>query len=73
MTSIQSARTTSEGSHLGHPQIHPAALEARERLVIERSKLRQQHEAGTVGIQVSNKLTTLFDEVVVTLFECIHS
>ncbi|MCA9269755.1 MAG: HD domain-containing protein, partial [Planctomycetales bacterium] len=58
--------------HPGHPiprpHIRPAVLEARERLAQGREKLRRQHEAGSPGIQVCNRLATLVDEIVVDLF-----
>ena len=69
MNTIQSTHESHEGRIVGRPHIRPAVLDAREKLIAGREKLRRQHEAGTVGIQVSNKLTTLFDEVVVSLFD----
>ncbi len=54
--------------HISGPHLRPAVLSARERLAAGRAKLREQHNAGSPGIQVCNKLTTLFDEVVVELF-----
>ncbi len=59
--------------HITHPpagpHVRPVALAARERLAQERSKLRDQHDAGSPGIQVCNKLTTLLDEVAVDIYE----
>ena len=69
MSSIQSTHAPHGTSSPGRPHIRQVALDARERLSHGREKLQQQHEAGSPGIQVSNKLTTLFDEIVVDVFE----
>ncbi len=44
-------------------------LAAREWLAMERQKLRQQHDAGSPGIQVCARLTELFDSVLLRLYE----
>jgi len=71
MTTTHTGLSTHAEHQTGGPHIRPAVLSARERLIAERDKLREQHNAGSPGIQVCNKLTTLFDEVVVDLFEAI--
>ena len=47
----------------------PDVLAAREWLAVERQKLRQQHDAGSPGIQVCARLTELFDQVLLRLYE----
>jgi [protein-PII] uridylyltransferase len=51
------------------PQLHPAIGEAREQLSEGREKLRQQHDAGSPGVQVCARLTKLLDDVVLQLHE----
>ena len=67
MPTVQSTPTTPR------THIRPAVFAARDRLAEQRAKLRQQHDTGSPGIQVCNKLTTLFDEVVVDLYEDIFN
>jgi len=47
----------------------PDVLATREWLALERQKLRQQHDAGSPGIQVCARLTELFDSVLLRLYE----
>jgi len=47
----------------------PDVLAAREWLAVERQKLRQQHDAGSPGIQVCARLTELFDQVLLRLYQ----
>ena len=49
--------------------LRPSVLAARETLSLGREKLRQQHDAGSPGIQVCAKLTDLVDSIVVDLYE----
>lgn len=51
------------------PQLHPAIVAARAQLEEGRTKLREQHEAGSPGIQVCARLTKLVDAVVLRLHE----
>ena len=46
-----------------------AVVAARESLEAGREKLRKQHEQGSPGIQVSNGLTSLLDDVLLRLYE----
>lgn len=46
-----------------------AVVAARESLEAGREKLRKQHEQGSPGIQVSNGLTSLLDDVLMRLYE----
>ncbi len=47
----------------------PDVMAAREWLAAERQKLRQQHDAGSPGIQVCARLTELFDSVLLRLYQ----
>ncbi len=51
------------------PHFNVSVLAAKARLAEGRDKLRQQHEAGSPGIQVCALLTDLLDEIVVALYE----
>ncbi len=51
------------------PTFRPSVLAARERLAAGRQQLRQQHIAGSPGIQVCTRLAELLDEVVLRLYE----
>lgn len=53
----------------GGPRLNPAVLAARERLAEGRRKVRQQHDEGSLGVQVCACLTDLVDEVVLDLFQ----
>ena len=44
-------------------------IAARESLEAGREKLRKQHEQGSPGIQVSNGLTSMLDDILLMLFE----
>ncbi|MHB8954157.1 MAG: [protein-PII] uridylyltransferase [Pirellulaceae bacterium] len=49
-------------------RLRPAVFTAREQLAQGRVKLREQHERGSPGIQLSAHLTDLLDRVVVDLY-----
>lgn len=51
------------------PRLRPSVLAARERLAEGRSSLREQHDAGSPGIQVCARLTDLIDTVVLDLYQ----
>lgn len=51
------------------PTFRPSVLAARERLAADRQQIRQQHEAGSPGIQVCTRLAELLDKVVLELYE----
>ncbi|HEV2972311.1 MAG TPA: [protein-PII] uridylyltransferase [Pirellulales bacterium] len=53
----------------GTLKLRPGVVAAREWLAAERHKLRQQHEAGSPGIQVCAHLTEMLDTVVLSLYE----
>jgi [protein-PII] uridylyltransferase len=48
--------------------LRPAVLQARDKLKTGREKLRQLHDGGALGVQVSNYLTELIDGVVLDLY-----
>jgi [protein-PII] uridylyltransferase len=48
--------------------LRPAVLQARDKLKAGREKLRQLHDGGALGVQVSNYLTELIDAVVLDLY-----
>jgi len=50
------------------PKLRPAVAAARDKLRTEREKLRELHETGSPGIQVSARLTDLIDVVVLSLY-----
>ncbi|MEX0675812.1 MAG: [protein-PII] uridylyltransferase [Pirellulales bacterium] len=50
------------------PSFRPAVLRARQRLHDGRAEIRQQHEAGSPGIQVCTRLADLLDAIVLDLF-----
>jgi [protein-PII] uridylyltransferase len=50
-------------------RISPAVLAARDKLARGRERLRGQHDAGSLGVQVSLQLTQLFDEVLLDLYQ----
>jgi [protein-PII] uridylyltransferase len=49
--------------------LRPCVLEAKQWLAEERAKLKQQHDAGSPGIQVCTRLTDLLDGVILKLYE----
>ncbi len=49
--------------------LRPAVLTARESLKAGREKLRQLHNRGALGVQVSNFLADLIDRIVLELFD----
>lgn len=49
-------------------RLRPSVLAAREKLAEGRDKLRQQHDAGSPGIQVCARLTDLLDTVLLDLY-----
>lgn len=51
------------------PRFRPSVLAAKERLAAGREKLKQRHQRGSPGIQVSSALTDLFDEVVLGMYQ----
>jgi [protein-PII] uridylyltransferase len=51
------------------PVFRESLLAARQRLVDQRRKIREQHEAGSPGIQICACLTDLVDSVVLDLYE----
>jgi [protein-PII] uridylyltransferase len=50
------------------PTFRPSVLAARRQLLDGREEIRQQHEAGSPGIQVSTRLADLLDGIVLDLF-----
>ncbi|TWT39283.1 [protein-PII] uridylyltransferase [Blastopirellula retiformator] len=50
-------------------RLRPSVLKAKETLAQGREKLRQQHDQGSPGVQVCTRLTDLFDQIVLDLFE----
>lgn len=52
-------------------RIHPAVVEAREKLAKGREKLRKQHNSGTPGVQVCAHFTDLLEGMVVELFNAV--
>ncbi len=53
------------------PLLRPSVLEAKSFLAEKRIKLREQHQGGSPGIQVSNGLADCFDTIMVGLLESI--
>jgi [protein-PII] uridylyltransferase len=51
------------------PAFRPSVLAARRHLLEGREQIREQHRAGSPGIQVCTRLTELLDAVVLDLFE----
>ena len=51
------------------PSFRESLLEARQRLASGREEIKQQHRAGSPGIQVCARLTELLDTVVLDLYE----
>ncbi len=49
--------------------LRPSVLAAKEWLVNERAKLKEQHDRGSPGIQVCNHLADLWDQVVLRVYE----
>ena len=47
----------------------PTVTEAKEFLALEHAKLREQHESGSPGIQVSNRLSDAWDSVLTRILE----
>src|SRR6056297_393809 len=47
----------------------PVVLAARERLQVVREKIRGQHESGSPGFQVANRIADLYDDVVLEIWE----
>jgi [protein-PII] uridylyltransferase len=52
-----------------HLKLRPGIVAAKEWLASERKKLREQHLAGSPGIQVCAHLTEMLDKVVLSLYE----
>ncbi len=52
-------------------KFRPGVLAAKEWLATERRKLHLQHQAGSPGIQVCTRLTELFDNVLLGLYESV--
>lgn len=52
-----------------HLKLRPGVVAAKEWLASERKKLRDQHLAGSPGIQVCAHLTEMLDKVVLSLYE----
>jgi [protein-PII] uridylyltransferase len=50
------------------PGLRPAVVEAKQRLSEGRERIRQRHENGSPGIQVSRALTELLDGLVLDLY-----
>lgn len=50
-------------------RLHPAVVEAREKLAKGREKLRKQHDNGTPGVQVCAHFTDLLEGMVIDLFQ----
>jgi [protein-PII] uridylyltransferase len=53
------------------PNFRESVLAARQRLDDERAAIRQQHDAGSPGIQVSARLCSLLDEVVLSIYQSV--
>ncbi len=51
------------------PSLRPAVIEARERLKAGRERIRQHHQSGVAGVQVSTALTDLVDSVILSLWQ----
>jgi [protein-PII] uridylyltransferase len=51
------------------PHFRESLLAARQRLIAGRQEIKEQHAAGSGGIQISTRLTELLDAVVLFLFE----
>ncbi len=51
------------------PTFRPSVLAARERLATSRQQIREQHQAGSPGIQICTRLADLLDAVVLELYE----
>ncbi|HEY2881873.1 MAG TPA: [protein-PII] uridylyltransferase [Pirellulales bacterium] len=49
--------------------LRPSVIAAKNWLVEERAKLKQQHEAGSPGIQVCTRLTDMLDRVVLDVYQ----
>ena len=49
--------------------LRPGVLAAKEWLAQERAKCKEQHEAGSPGIQVCTRLTDMLDRVVLDLYQ----
>ncbi|UUO07517.1 [protein-PII] uridylyltransferase [Blastopirellula sp. J2-11] len=50
-------------------RLRPSVLKAKETLAAGREKLRLQHDQGSPGVQVCTRLTDLFDQIVLDIFE----
>src|SRR3954467_15471721 len=50
-------------------RISPAILAARAKLAQGRERVRLQHDTGSLGVQVSQQLTQLLDEVLLDLYQ----
>jgi [protein-PII] uridylyltransferase len=50
-------------------RLHPAVINAKQRLAEGREKLRKQHEAGSLGVQVCTHFAEVLDEIVVSLYQ----
>src|SRR5262245_42927892 len=48
--------------------LRPSVLAAKDWLAQERAKLKEQHEAGSPGIQVCTRLSDMLDRVVLDLY-----
>ncbi len=53
----------------GSLKLRPGVVAAKEWLASERQKLREQHRAGSPGIQVCTRLTEMLESVVLSIFE----
>ncbi len=51
------------------PNLRPAVLDARKKLLAGREKLKSLHAGGANGVQVSTCLTDLIDSIVLDLYE----
>ena len=51
------------------PHFRESLLAARQQLLSGRQAIKEQHDSGSGGIQVSTRLAELFDSVVLFLFE----
>ncbi len=51
------------------PSFNESIVVARQTLQAGRERLRQQHEAGSPGIQVCTGISDLFDEIVLSMYE----
>jgi [protein-PII] uridylyltransferase len=49
--------------------MRPSVIAAKEWLTQERAKLKEQHDAGSPGIQVCTRLSNMLDRVVLDLYE----